>query len=267
MINNIIHSFKSRQKRLILSINRFERKKNLALAIHAFSHLRDSATIAPATFSTLRLIIAGGYDPRVSENVDYHDELVSLTSFLELTSHTLFPDSTTPPPESTQVVFVCSFNEQQRSFLLSNTICLLYTPENEHFGIVPVEAMYKKIPVIAVDSGGPRESIKTNVTGLLCAPTPEDFTNAMVKLIQEEDTRKEMGENGREHVQNMFSLDVFAERLEEILLNIGGRRDWIGEYAFTLALVPVVAWCIYLFTTMANDVESEKLKYAEIWDW
>ncbi|CAG8672216.1 5663_t:CDS:2, partial [Paraglomus occultum] len=31
------------QKKLILSINRFERKKNLALAIHAFSHLRDSA--------------------------------------------------------------------------------------------------------------------------------------------------------------------------------------------------------------------------------
>jgi len=43
----------------------------------------------------------------------------------------------------------------------------LYTPENEHFGIVPVEAMYCRTPVIACNSGGPKESISKNQTGFL----------------------------------------------------------------------------------------------------
>jgi alpha-1,3/alpha-1,6-mannosyltransferase len=44
---------------------------------------------------------------------------------------------------------------------------LLYTPENEHFGIVPVEAMYCGCIPLACNSGGPTESIKDGVTGYL----------------------------------------------------------------------------------------------------
>ncbi|TXH61693.1 MAG: glycosyltransferase, partial [Thiothrix sp.] len=32
----------------------------------------------------------------------------------------------------------------------------LYTPEKEHFGIVPIEAMFNNAPVIACNSGGPK---------------------------------------------------------------------------------------------------------------
>jgi glycosyltransferase involved in cell wall biosynthesis len=46
---------------------------------------------------------------------------------------------------------------------------LVYTPEEEHFGIVPVEAMSQGIPVIALDSGGPRETVIDGVTGWLCS--------------------------------------------------------------------------------------------------
>lgn len=47
---------------------------------------------------------------------------------------------------------------------LSVTVChlsVVYTPANEHFGIVPVEAMYARKPVIACNNGGPTESIGT----------------------------------------------------------------------------------------------------------
>ena len=54
--------------------------------------------------------------------------------------------------------------------LLTNTDILLYTPENEHFGIVPVEAMHLGCIVIACDSGGPLESIKHGETGFLRKP-------------------------------------------------------------------------------------------------
>lgn len=45
---------------------------------------------------------------------------------------------------------------------------LLYTPDREHFGIVPLEAMYQQCPVIAVNSGGPKETILHGLTGYLC---------------------------------------------------------------------------------------------------
>lgn len=43
-----------------------------------------------------------------------------------------------------------------RAWLLQNCLAVLYTPEREHFGIVPVEAMYNEAPVIACNSGGPK---------------------------------------------------------------------------------------------------------------
>lgn len=45
---------------------------------------------------------------------------------------------------------------RDRAWLLQNCLAVLYTPEREHFGIVPVEAMYNQAPIIACNSGGPK---------------------------------------------------------------------------------------------------------------
>lgn len=82
-----------------------------------------------------------------------------------------------------QVWFLPSFTDQQRSALLAASLALLYTPVNEHFGIVPLEAMAACKPVIACNSGGPRESIIHGKTGFLCEPTPQSFAVAMRRLL------------------------------------------------------------------------------------
>ena len=48
---------------------------------------------------------------------------------------------------------------------------LLYTPSGEHFGIVPLEAMHCRLPVVAVNDAGPKESVADGVTGFLCQVT------------------------------------------------------------------------------------------------
>jgi alpha-1,3/alpha-1,6-mannosyltransferase len=50
---------------LITSLNRYERKKNIPLAIKAFAESGATGT----------LVIAGGWDPRVAENVEHEVEL------------------------------------------------------------------------------------------------------------------------------------------------------------------------------------------------
>jgi len=55
-------------------------------------------------------------------------------------------------------------------------IGLLYTPDREHFGIVPLEAMQLGLPVIAVNTGGPTETIRHQTTGYLCRQViPHEF--------------------------------------------------------------------------------------------
>lgn len=82
-----------------------------------------------------------------------------------------------------QVRFLPSFSDQQRSALLAACVALLYTPVNEHFGIVPLEAMAAGRPVVACDSGGPRESVLHGQTGFLCRPTPASFAAAMRSIL------------------------------------------------------------------------------------
>lgn len=53
---------------ILLSINRFERKKAIGIAIRAAGLLRR----ALPTSVGVHLIVAGGYDTRVQENVQHH---------------------------------------------------------------------------------------------------------------------------------------------------------------------------------------------------
>ncbi|PKU71238.1 alpha-1,3/1,6-mannosyltransferase ALG2 isoform X1 [Dendrobium catenatum] len=183
-----------------LSINRFERKKNLQLAISAFALLSYSGTNSYGA----TLTIAGGFDKRLNENVEYLEELKQLAEVNGV---------------SNRVMFVTSCSTQERNALLSQCLCVLYTPENEHFGIVPLEAMASQKPVIACNSGGPMETVKNEVTGFLCEPTPSEFSKAMAKLLSDGELAVRMGKEARLHVAEMFSTKTFGDQLNRYVLD------------------------------------------------
>ena len=116
-----------------------------------------------------------------------------------------------------KVTFIRSFSDAQKVMLLRQCSCLIYTPSNEHFGIVPVEAMYMQCPVIAVNSGGPLESIQDGVTGFLCNADAESFSKAMQKFIKDPSLCSTMGSSGKENVIKRFSFDVFAQHLHNLV--------------------------------------------------
>jgi alpha-1,3/alpha-1,6-mannosyltransferase len=185
---------------LILSINRYERKKNLGLVIEAVALLRER--LSSATFAPLRLVIAGSYDDRLRESCETLRDLQALVQQLRLAEH---------------VVFLRSCTEAERLALLARCRCVVYTPANEHFGFVPVEAMAAGRPVLAVASGGPLETVQHEHTGLLCQPTPLAFAEALARLITHPEAAERMGQAGRRHVAKHFSQAAFGARLEAIL--------------------------------------------------
>ncbi|XP_040288995.1 alpha-1,3/1,6-mannosyltransferase ALG2 [Bufo bufo] len=186
----------TKRKIVFLSINRYERKKNLKLALKSLSTLRDKVSLQD--WEKIHLVLAGGYDERVRENVEYYQELNELAIKYDISNH---------------VSFLRSFSDKQKLNLLHNCTCILYTPSNEHFGIVPVEAMYMYCPVIAVNSGGPLESVVDNVTGFLCAPTHEAFSDAMEKFVKNPSLRTTVGKSGHGRVMEKFSSEAFSNQL------------------------------------------------------
>ncbi|TQE03153.1 hypothetical protein C1H46_011324 [Malus baccata] len=227
-----------------LSINRFERKKNIDLAISAFALLRTlegdvlqgpdlaeaSLTIA-GKFQLLGHIgdsyvfvsrglygvafyllwMLGGFDNRLRENVEYLEELRSLAEREGVSS---------------QVNFITSCSTAERNALLSQCLCVLYTPKDEHFGIVPLEAMAAHKPVIACNSGGPVETVKNGETGFLCDCDPREFSLAMAKLIKDPQMAQRMGIEARQHVTESFSTKIFGQHLNQYIADVARtKRD------------------------------------------
>ncbi|KAL3869851.1 hypothetical protein ACJMK2_042480 [Sinanodonta woodiana] len=190
----------SKQDAIFLSINRYERKKNLGLAIQALGCLKSKQPD-----SKIHLIIAGGYDERIAENKEHYTELKCLCDELNLND---------------SVTFLRSFSDSEKRTLLHYCTCLLYTPDREHFGIVPIEAMYMKCPVIAVRSGGPLETIEDGTTGFLCEPEPEKFADAMEKFVKNKKLKDNLGQAGKKRVEEKFSFKAFTKQLDDIVIKV-----------------------------------------------
>lgn len=190
---------------VFLSINRFERKKGIDLAVHAFVELKKH--LASDEYARVRLILAGGYDTRVQENVEYFEEISAVVA---------------EGGVEDRVEYKRSFSDAEKLELLARCTAVAYTPKNEHFGIVPVEAMAAARPVIATNTGGPLESVADGETGFLCPVSPDAFAKAMAKLVRNPSGARDMGIAGRERAERLFSRRAFGEQLNA---HCGAIRD------------------------------------------
>ena len=227
-----------------VSVNRYERKKNLRLAVDAFACLLAMDEFKPATSADgnaeehhddsssssssnssnaadktvgasrpqrLMLVVAGGCDPRLEENVQYAAELAARAAELHIPSD--------------QIRFMQNISDDEKAILLSSMRALVYTPSNEHFGIVPVEAMAYGKPVVAIANGGPCESVgdaekedPSTCGGLLSAPEPAAFAAKMARFARVAAFAEKVGAQGRARVLRQFSIECFSTKLARRIL-------------------------------------------------
>jgi alpha-1,3/alpha-1,6-mannosyltransferase len=188
---------------LVLSISRFDPGKNVMLAVEALAALR--ARMSPAAFAPVRLVLAGHLDPRLAETRALAAQLEARAAELGL---------------SDRVSLARSPSDAERRALLARAACVVYTPLAEHFGLVPLEAMAAARPVVAVNRGGPTETIVHGETGWVTDPRPEAFADALATVLGDAGAARRMGEAGWAHVRRRFSRRAFGDRLEASLRSL-----------------------------------------------
>jgi glycosyltransferase involved in cell wall biosynthesis len=109
-------------------------------------------------------------------------------------------------------------SEEELMRLYSECYCVLFTALNEDWGLVPLEGMAFSKPVVAVDQGGPRESVADCVSGYLARPAEEDFAEKMERLAKNPALAKRMGAAGRKRAKkydwriSAKMMDGYAEQ-------------------------------------------------------
>jgi glycosyltransferase involved in cell wall biosynthesis len=89
--------------------------------------------------------------------------------------------------------------------------------DTEGQGVVLVEALSNRRPVVASAVGGIVDVIKDGQTGILVPEkNPDAIAKAVLRLIEDPDYARQLGEQGYAHVRNYFDWDRIMDQYETI---------------------------------------------------
>ncbi len=114
-------------------------------------------------------------------------------------------------------------NTNVNELLSAADLCVIPS-RSESFSLLALEAMRAGTPVVATGVGGLPEVIKDGETGLLIEPDdPKALAEAILKLYNNEEMRKEFSRNGKVRFNQAFSIDKFYESYITEYSNLTGR--------------------------------------------
>lgn len=91
----------------------------------------------------------------------------------------------------------------------------------ETFGLVNLEAMAHKKPVVATNEGGIPDVVKDGENGLIAErKDPESLAQCIGRLLENENLRKRMGEDGYKKLKAQFTEEKFEANLFRIVHDI-----------------------------------------------
>ncbi|MEB3829385.1 glycosyltransferase [Phormidium sp. CCY1219] len=176
----------------ILYVGRFDRRKGIETLVRAVgqSSLRDR--------ENLNLIIGGGYRPGQSDGIE-RDRIHGIVKELGLDDITSFPGRLG--------------RSNLHLYYAAADVCVVPS-HYEPFGLVAIEAMASRTPVVASNVGGLKFTVVREVTGLLApAKSDRDFAEAIDRILANPEWGSELGTTGRLRVELAFSWDSVATRL------------------------------------------------------
>lgn len=188
-LRNIKNSYNLEGKTILLSLGRLVKRKGVDRTIEALAQI-------PEEISHKLLYFIAGAGPREA----YLKELV-------------------PPKYDKNIIFLGELNEYEKWVWLK--LCDIFVMPSrdisgdfEGFGIVYLEANLCNKPVIAGNSGGVRDAVVNEVTGLMVDPEKVDeIGRTIIRLINDPVLRDRLGEQGRKRALEEFNWENQAQKV------------------------------------------------------
>jgi len=178
-----------------LCAGRIKWTKNVGFAIDAFREFQRIQTAA----SRWRLVIAGGVDAG---------------------SRGYLADLEQRAPPASGITFHLNPSTAELDRLYDGASALIFPSLNEDWGLVPLEAMAFGKPVLAVNRGGPTESVVDGETGFLLEPTPAAFAERMSWLADRPEGLRRLGRAAADRARQ-YSWTSFVGRLDDYIAEVG----------------------------------------------
>jgi len=112
------------------------------------------------------------------------------------------------------VKFITNIDDEKLKYLYQNCKFYVFTNWEEHFGIVPFEAMSCEKKVIVPEFCGASELVEDGVNGFI---VKKDFSNFREKMKELLNSDEKIAKNARKTVVENLSLDVFGKGFENLL--------------------------------------------------
>jgi phosphatidylinositol alpha-1,6-mannosyltransferase len=127
-------------------------------------------------------------------------------------------------PARDSIVFTGFVSEAELAALYEHAALFALPSRAEGFGLVYLEAMAHRLPCIGSIHDAARDVIVDGCTGRLVDQTNIDtLSEALIDLLCDDGRRRRMGEAGYRRLQEQFTFESFAARMDSLLNDAAAR--------------------------------------------
>ncbi len=193
--------FAKPEEKIIFFVGRMVHEKGVQVLIEALPIIREA-------YNDCKLVIVGGGNK---------DHLIRRVNELGLND---------------RVYFTGYIDDETLVKLYSVIDVAVYPSLYEPFGIVALEAMAARVPVVVTDVGGLREVVDHGVAGLTAwSDNPDSLAWGISQMLKNPYTAKMMVENAYRKVTDVFNWTHIAEQTAEVYGRVWSefeQSDWKG---------------------------------------
>ncbi|MDB2563006.1 glycosyltransferase family 4 protein [Sulfurimonas sp.] len=186
VVQELKDKYKSNGEFIVGIVGRIEEPKGQYKVIEALKQLQDK---------NIKLLIVGS-----AMEEEYLQRLKQEVKELDLEEKVTFTG------------FTKNVNEYMQIFDIN-----ILATTNETFGLVVIEAMINKVPVIATNKGGPLEIIEDGVDGLLFDGSSNDLAVKIEKLFESKELQSSIRENAFQTASKRFDKDTQLREIYDII--------------------------------------------------
>lgn len=175
--------------KLLLTIANFEKRKGHEFLLTVFSKVTKS-------ISNVHLLLVGTGDRQIINNILKQTHELRVNEFIH----------------------VLGFRDDIPELLHQIDVLAVPSQEYESFGLVIVEAMAQRIPVVATNVGGIPEVVENGTTGYVCDRSDaNEFAAKIIYLLRDGSKRRQLGNEGYVRFKKLFTADEMAKKYYHLI--------------------------------------------------